>query len=218
MSENMDTTTTKLDIFKLAESDLYDDEDAPENEMEEMARPKRKFNKGKVLVGIAFVSLCLAICGLGFGINRNTVVKKIEKELTASKQEVANREAIINDLNVKIAEKDAEINTLKGPQADVKLQQENGEKPKEQQQEVAGKTAFGTDGSIYTVSYEYGMNIRAEASASAEVIASLAKGDQFEQEGEVIKLDDGSAWIKFKWDDGYGCIQAADGTWLAKLS
>ena len=188
MSEN-DTAT--LDIFKLKEDDLYEDDDAPENEEEELNRPVRKMNRGKLLVAIACVAVALAVCGLGFGVNRAIAVSKLNKELTAAKQEIQNRDVTINDLNGQIIAKDTEIAQLKDQKTQTGTVALEGD-TKKADAPIGGKEGFGTDGSIYKVTSETGMNIRESASADAEAIASLAKGDEFEQEGDPIKNDDGS--------------------------
>ena len=217
MEENQKDTTTSLDIFNLPDDDLYDDEQ--EEEVEE--KPKRRKTGAKKLAVLTIISLVLAIVGLVFGLTKTISVNKLKTEIETVKKDVAAKQATIDELNTVIGQKDAEIQELKKPVENKKTEdKENKEvdNKSDNKESHSASSQTGNHGSVYKVVSNTGANIRADAYSSAEVIASLAYGEEFTQDGSVITDDAGNKWVASMWDDGYICIQLADGTVLAELN
>ena len=212
-----DTTSSTVNIFKMGNDELYDDEEYDGEEYE--ARPRKKVNKIIVVLILACLLALLGIGGVTFGIVQASKVKGIQTQLEEAQKTVTETNTIITQLNETIALKDQEIETLKNQGA---AKPATTTDDKGNTATAAGTTTttggLGKHGSTYTVTNERGMNIRAEANSNAEVVASLAYGDDFVQYGDVITDSEGNLWVEMMWDDGYGCIQLADGTSLAKLS
>ena len=209
-------TSSTLNIFRMKDEDLYDENDE-EYDGEEMERKPRKgrFKLGAIVV----VSILLALIGVGgvaFGLSKASKVGEYEAKVKALTQTVSDRETTINELNATIAAKDAELEVLKNNGAKATDTKTDGAAKTDEKKDGA-KTGFGVHGSSYKVTSSTGMNIRECASFECSVVASLGYGDTFEQYGEIIKNDDGSVWIEFMWDDGFGCIQNSDGSSYAEL-
>ena len=185
-------------IFEMSNEELYDDDWNDE----EKPKKKKKLKKNVVAIVVALLLLC--VCSIGcivYGVIQHNQLESFKTAAKENEEKVIKYESQIKDLTAAIALKDSELNKLKEENT---AKQEEIKKQEEQKQEENLSMNF-------KVVSPKGLNIRVEPNANSDVKASLASGDTFIQVGLVITADDGSKWVELKWENGYGCIESANG-------